>query len=291
MEHCGIALWKSMGYYETDITRPLSDKIKHTRGVKETITDWSLKGAEYADKITWGYLWNACELEIRNTRKDFKVGSEEFYKEIGNRLREVVYRTQVVDSQLTRSQMMRGSAWDKMLTSFASENALSFNLVTDIFVSYKLDKRGMGKEAARTKNRKYMRKAITSFVVSNAVSALIMSMYDAFRDYDEDDKDEKYIATLMIENFASNVSFINKIPYLNLMISALQGFTNSRIETDWMQSTTKALNQIIRLIEGEGDVEKLLNYSLKAVSDASGVAFYNILRDAKALYELLTNMD
>ena len=284
--YCGMALFKSLGYYDTDITRPLTDKIKHATSTMDKIYDFQLKGAEVADKITLGYLWNACELEVRETRKDLKVGSDEFFKEIGLRLREVIYRTQVVDSQLTRSQMMRGSAWDKMLTSFASENALSFNLVTDVFVTYKLDERSMGKEKAIEKNKTYARKAITAYVVGNLVSAAIQTMFDAFRDYDEDDKDEEYYAKLMIGNFANNVSFINKLPYINLLVSAISGFSGSRLEGDWMEETAKALREISKLAVGKGSVENLLRYIEKAASDATGVGVYNLNRDLRAMCEM-----
>ena len=287
MEHCGIALWKSMGYYETDVTRPLSDKIKHSEDLKSKMVDITLKGAEFADKLTWGVLWNACELEVRETRKDLKVGSEEFYNEIGLRLREVVYRTQVVDSQLTRSQIMRSKdKWDNVLTMFASESTLSFNLITDLFVSYKLDSRRMGKEAAKQKNAKYIRKAIVAYAVTNIVTTAISTMFDAFRDYDEDDKDEEYILKLMLENFASNSSFINKIPYINLFVSIISGFSASRVETDWMESTTKGVKEIYKLLTGEGSGEKAFKHILKALSDASGIAAYNLYRDIMALYKL-----
>ena len=286
-EHCGIALWKSLGYYDTDITTPLADKIKHSTTWKDKTIEWSLKGAEKADEITWGFLWNACELEVRDTRKDLKVGSEEFYKEIGTRLREVVYRTQVVDSQLTRSQMMRSkSGWDKTLTTFASESTLSFNLITDLFVSYKLDSRRMGKEAAKQKHGKYIRKAITAYVVTNVVTTLIASMFDAFRDYNEEDKDEEYITKLMLENFATNTSFINKIPYINLLVSIVSGFSPSRVESDWMESAAKGVKEIYKLMVGEGSGEKAFNYLLKALSDSTGIAGYNLYRDVRAFIEL-----
>jgi hypothetical protein len=286
-EYCGIALWKSLGYYDTDITRPLADKIKHSESVKDKVIEGSLKGAEKADEWTWGYLWNACELEVRETRKDLKVGSKEFNEEIGKRLREVVYRTQVVDSTLTRSQMMRSkSGWDKMLTTFASESTLSFNLITDLFVSYKLDSRRMGKEAAKRKHGKYMRKAITAYVVTNVVTTMLATLFDAFRDYGEEDKDEKYIAKLMLENFATNTSFINKIPYVNLFVSILSGFSASRVETDWMESATKGTKEIFKLVSGEGSGEKAFKYMLKSLSDATGIAGYNIYRDIRAFLEL-----
>ena len=287
-EKSGIVLWKSLGYYDTDITRGLTDKIKHDTNAVGWLVDTSLKGAELADKVTMGVLWNACELEIRDTRKDLKVGSPEFNEAVALRLREVIYKTQVVDSMLTRSQMMRSpSGWDKMLTTFASESTLSLNLMTDIFVSTQLEARETNLKEAMRKNGKYVRKAITAYVMTNIVTTVLQSLFDAFRDYDEDDKDEKYWAKLMLENFAVNSSMFAKIPYINLFVSTLQGFTASRADTDWMNSTVKTGKEIYKLMTGSGDPEKLLKYLLKAGSDVTGIAAYNVYRDIMAFYMFL----
>ena len=288
-EKSGIVLWKALGYYDTDITRGLTDKIKHDENLKDKVVGLSLKGAELADKVTMGVLWNACELEIRDTRKDLKVGSDEFNDAVALRLRDIIYKTQVVDSMLTRSQMMRSpSGWDKMLTTFASESTLSLNLMTDILVSTHLEARETNWKNAVRKNGKYIRKAITAYVVTNIVTSALQSVFDAFRDYDEDDKDEKYWAKLMLENFAVNSSVFAKIPYINLFVSALQGFTASRADTEWMNSTIKAGKEIYKLMSGSGDPEKLLRYMLKAGSDVTGVAAYNVYRDVVAFYMFLT---
>ena len=291
-EKCGIVLWKSLGYYDTDITRGLTSKIKHDENLKDKVVDWSLKGAEWADKVTMGVLWNACELEIRDTRKDLAVGSKEFYEAIALRLREVIYRTQVVDSMLTRSQMMRSpGGWDKMLTTFASESTLSLNLMTDIFVSTSLEARETNLKTAMQKNGKYIRKAITAYVVTNIVTTILQSVFDAFRDYDEDEKDEGYWTRLMLENFAVNSSMFAKIPYINLAVSAIQGFSASRADADWMNNTVKAGKEIVKLMSGDGDPIKLLNYVLKSGSDVTGIAAYNIYRDILALYMNLFGED
>ena len=287
-EHCGIVKWKSLGYYDTDITRGLTEQIKHSTNVKDKIIEKSLKLAEGADKITLGYLWTACELEIRDTRKDLKVGSEEFYEAISLRLRDVIYRTQVVDSMLTRSQMMRSpDAWDKVLTMFGSESTLSLNLAMDVFTSYELDKRSLGKEKAKAKNKKYIRKAITAYIVTNVVTSALQTLFDAFRDYDEDEKDEEYWKKLMISNFLSNTSIINKLPYLNAFSSIASGFTPSRTDVDWMNDSVKAVKAIYKCFAEGKSVEPAIRYTLKTLSDASGVAGYNLYRDVYALYELI----
>ena len=289
-EHSGIALWKSMGYYDTDITRGLTEQIKHTSTIKDKLIEWSLKGAEKADEITWGYLWNACELEIRETRKDLEVGSKEFNDAVALRLREVIYRTQVVDSMLTRSQMMRSpDGWDKVLTTFASENTLSFNLAMDAFTSYELDKRSVGKEKANEKNNKYIRKVITAYIITNVVTATLQSLFDAFRDYDEDEKDEEYWMKLMLTNFASNSSVLGKTPLGNIILSVLQGFTPARMDVDWLNSFVKTGKQVYKLFTGEGNSEKAVRNALKTLSDSTGIAVYNVYRDIFALYKMFAD--
>jgi hypothetical protein len=287
-KYCGIALWRSMGYYDTDITRGLTEKIKHSTDVRSKLVEWTLKGAEWADEKTWGMMWNACEFEIRDKHPELKPKTEEYYKAVGERLRDVIYRTQVVDSMLTRSQMMRSpDAWDKVLTMFGSESTLSLNLAMDVFTSYELDKRSLGKEKAKAKNKKYIRKAITAYIVTNVVTSALQTLFDAFRDYDEDEKDEEYLTKLMLENFLSNSSIINKIPYLNAFSSIISGFTPSRTDVDWMNDSVKAVKAIYKCFAEGKSVEPAIRYTLKTLSDASGIAGYNLYRDIYALYELI----
>jgi hypothetical protein len=186
--------------------------------------------------------------------------------------------------------MMRSpDGWDKVLTTFASENTLSLNMAMDIFTSYELDKRSMGKKEAKAKNKKYMRKAITAFIVTNVATSLLQSVFDAFRDYDEDEKDEEYWLKLMLTNFLSNSSVIGKTPYGNILMSVLQGFTPSRMDVDWLNSLVKTGKEVKKLFEGEGSTEKLIKNSLKALSESTGIAVYNVYRDIYALYELFAD--
>ena len=130
-KYCGIALWKSFGFYDTNISRSIEDQIKGATNIRQKIIEFSLKGAELGDALTWGCLWNACEYEVAKT-KQYKVGSEEFNQAVGKKLREVVYATQVVDSTLTRSQMMRNkSGLTQSASAFMSEPTLSANILMD----------------------------------------------------------------------------------------------------------------------------------------------------------------
>ena len=287
--YCGIALWKSMGYYDTNIQKGLEAQIKHADTWKDKVTDFSMKGAEIADKVTWGYLWNACELEIRDTRKDLKVGSKEFYEAIGKRLREVIYATQVVDSTMTRSQMMRSSdGKDKLLTAFASEPTLSYNMVQDAYMQYRLDARRLGKGESIKKNGKRIARILTAYTMTNAVASLVESAFDALRDDEEEEMDVATFMKYYISNFANDMSITAKIPYIKELHSAIQGFSSSRTDTQWMEETTKAITAWYKFVsEGKGKPKTIIRYSLKAISDLSGLPFYNAYRDTMAVLNKL----
>jgi hypothetical protein len=290
-KYCGIIQWKALGYYDTDISRGLKEKIKHSDSFKDKAIEFSLKGAEIADKVTFGTLWNACELEIRKTRKDLKVGSDEFYQAVGKRLREIVYATQVVDSTMTRIDMMRSAdGWDKMLTTFGSEPIIAYNMLMDTAMQYSLDKKAYGKEEARKKNGKKIRKVIAAYVITNAVAALVESGFDAFREDDEEEEmNIEEFMKIYLKNFAMDLSIGNKLPYVKELYSLMQGYSSSRMDTQWMEYLSSAVTTWGKILsgEGEGKGDKAIKDILKLLSNISGYAFYNIYRDFMAtLYKL-----
>lgn len=281
--HCGIALWKSMGYYDTNIQRGVEAQIKHNDTWKDKAVNLSMKGAEIADKITWGYLWNACELEVRDKRRDLKVGSEEFYIEISKRLREIIYATQVVDSTMTRSQMMRSAdRFDKMLTAFSSEPTLAYNMLQDAYMGLHLDARRVGKKEAWKKNGKRMARIVAAYTMTNALAALIESGFDAFRDDEEEELDMLTFMRLYLTNFASDMSITGKLPYIKELHSAIKGFGSSRSDTQWMENFVYAIRGWYKVYNGNGNATTTIKNSIQAVSELSGLPFYNAYRDLMA---------
>ncbi len=301
-KYCGIALWKSMGYFDTNVQRGVADQIKHAETKTDKMVEWSMKGAELGDKLTFGYLWNASELEVREKRKDLKVGSEEFFNEVGKRLRDIIYSTQVVDSTLTRSEMMRSSdGRDKMLTAFASEPTLAYNMVQDAYMEMSLEARRLkqagekhSKKKAFAKHGKRMARVVTAYTITNIVAALVESGFDVLRDDEEEEMNLAEFMKLYLENFADNQMISTKIPYLKEFVSIMQGFTSTRTDTQWMASFSNTLKQVIKLVEGDGNPVKLIKNSLQTFSYFSGLPFYNAYRDFMATLdktEILTTED
>lgn len=286
--YCGIALWKSMGYYDTNIQRGLEAQIKHANTWKDTAADWVMKGAEVADKVTWGALWNACELEIRDKRKDLKVGSEEFYQAIAKKLREVIYATQVVDSPMTRSQIMRSTKMhDQSLTNFASEPTLSYNMLQDAYMSYRLDARRMGKKEAIKKNGKKIGRILWVYTVANAVVALVESAFDALRDDDDEEMDFAKFMQYYLSNFASDMSLTAKIPYIKELHSIIKGYGLSKTELEWADSAYKAVTGFYKYLQGKGNPSTTIKNTLKTMSYLSTLPFYTVYRDNMAIFNKL----
>lgn len=285
-KHCGLALWKSLGYYDTNISRGVVDKIKHNKTLKDNLAEKSTKWMEKADAITIGALWNACELEVKNTRKDLDFGSKEFFEVVADKLREVIYATQVVDSTLTRSEMMRsGDTWDKVLTAFGSESILAYNMLLDSVMETSILKRsGATKEALRDNRRKVAR-VLEAYTVTNIVTAILEAVISAFRE--EDELEEGEMIKMMLQNFASNMSVIGKIPYLKDIVSIFSGYSPSRLDTQGVQSLYYALKSVQKNLEGEGSVLNTFRHLLKAYSSLEGLGFWNAYKDAMALLDFV----
>ena len=280
-KYCGIALWKALGFYDTNIQRGVTELIKHSETIRDKAVEISMKGAEWGDKVTWGYLWNACELEVRETQKDLKVGSDEFYRAIGKRLSEVIYATQVVDSTMTRSQMMRSSdMYDKMLTSFASEPTLSYNMMQDAIFEIKLAKRRGEGQSEMKRHRKHFVRVAMAYTVTNMMCALVEAGFDAFRDDEEEEMDLMEFMKMYLKNFATDMSITAKVPYIKEAVSIMQGYTSSRTDTQWMQSFYYAGKGFVKIMQGEGNAYTTFKNITKALSYVSGLPFFNAWRDS-----------
>ena len=116
------------------------------------------------------------------------------------RFREVVYRTQVMDSTMTRSHVMRQKgAYAGMVTAFMSEPTLSYNMLLDAYSSYENDVRKNmngknpgdrraekeAREKAWEKNQGAVGKATAAYLSTAAMAAIVESLVDAARDDDE----------------------------------------------------------------------------------------------------------
>lgn len=285
-QHCGMALWKSLGFYDTSITKGVQELIKHEESVADKIKDYSMKLAEWGDSITWGYLWNACESEIRDTRSDLRIGSDEFNKVVADRLREIIYHTQVVDSTMTRTHLMRSkSALAQMGTAFMSEPMLSYNMAADCAFDWMYDAKVNGKQMSGHYKRKALR-SFGAFVATATASSLAAALIDSIRDGWEDEDDE-YADKLdvyfknVLENMGSAINPLEWIPWAKDVISMFNGYEPTRMDEAFLTSIMYAARKTMSRIHGTGRASDYnLVYSwMKALSQTSGLPFGNFMRD------------
>ena len=292
MKYCGIALWKSFGFYDTNISRSIEDQIKGTTNLKQKLIELSLKGAEWGDAITWGCLWNACEYEVAKTKK-YKVGSEEFNIAVGQKLREVVYATQVVDSTLTRSQMMRSkSGLTQSASAFMSEPTVSANILMDAGFQFNLEKRRTGSaKLAWQKVGKHIGKAIAVYSIGQIFAALAEGIMDAYRDDDDEEFLEKF-KKAFIENAISDLNPFNKIPIIadvSDLIMSWFGIGFSSSNSLYLQAVDEANNAFdiwSKVIKGEDGktVYAGIYSTTKLLSYITGVSASGAMREVVTLW-------
>lgn len=256
LEHSGIALWKDMGFFDTDVGRSIRDQIKGKGSKLEDLVDKSMAAAELGDKITWARLWRACKLEAQEKQGLF---GDELIKATARRFRDVIYQTQVIDSTMTRSNIMRSSStFSKMFTSFLSEPTVSYNLIMEGTRQILKDKKAMGLKTAIGRNWKTAGRAYQAYVVSALAAAVVESLADALRDDDDDTLWEKLWNAFggLHGNLASDLNPLNKLPYMRDVFSALDGYDNGRMDTEGLANAKKAydiLMESYRLATGQQD--------------------------------------
>lgn len=296
-QYCGIALWKSFGFYDTNIARSIEDQIRGAKNIRQKIIELSLKGAEWADAVTWGALWNACEYEVAKTTKN-KVGSEEFYQEVGKKLREVVYATQVVDSTLTRTQIMRSkSGLTQTATAFMSEPSLTHNILMNAAFQFHKEKRISGSaKVAWKKTGKLITKTISVYSSTALLVAIMESLADAYRDDDDEEFIEKF-KEAFTENSISNIVPFNNIPiisdFANLILSQFDigYFSSDRLDTTWLTQANDAIRawkEVIAEWSGEKETSKTpynaIYNTVRALSSVTGLPIANLMREVVTLW-------
>lgn len=263
LENSGIALWKDMGFFDTDVGRSVRDQIKGKGSKLEKLVDKTMTAAEWGDKLTWARLWRACKLEVQEKQG---LSGDELIKGTARRFREVVYQTQVVDSTMTRSDIMRSSStFSKMFTSFMSEPTVSYNLIMEGTRQILKDKKAMGLKTAIGRNWKTAGRAYQAYVVSALAAAVVESLADALRDTDDDPLWEKLLDAFggWDGNLVSDLNPFNKLPVLREVFNAIDGRDNGRMDTEvWaaFKKTYDILMETYRLATGKQEKATATTY-------------------------------
>lgn len=299
--HSGIGLWKSMGFFDTDIGRGIRAQIKGDISGKEQLAEWSMKAAELGDSITSGAMWNACKLEVQDRQH---LTGDALLNAAALRFREVIYRSQVVDGTLTRSHTMRDrSTFKSLATAFMAEPTMSYNMVLDAYDQYAQDARRLGsRKKALERNKGKLTSAFLAYTSSQLAAAVAESIADAFRDDDDYQTFfQKWLEAFWGKdgNLLSDLNLLGKIPGVKDIISIATGWGNDRMDTAWMENMVKAYQawaETIRLATGKQDKPtdatyngKMTTYgkiykTMQGMSQLFGLPVSAAMREGKVLW-------
>lgn len=273
-QYAPIAVWKDLGFFEINTARSMRDILMGKKGLR----DIAMKPAGWADTVTWGKLWNAVIAETTATRQDLKPGTQAFYEACGERFSDIVDRTQVVDSVLHRSQLMRSKNFGaKTATPFMSEPTKSYNLLRSAIRD--VQKNGRSKAGRR------LARAVLAYTASQIAAALAAALPDAFRD-DDPDKQwwEKYLSAAG-ENTLDNLNPLNMIPYVRDIKSLVEGYQLTRQEMAGFADIVSMCRQWEKFSKGESKYSLFwqIRNSAASISKLTGVPVSSALRDLEAL--------
>lgn len=280
-KYAPVAIIKDMGHFDVGMGKGSADWLKGNKTWKDRVDDIASWAPSKADQLTWISIWNAVKRETLHTHKNLKPNSEEFLQAVGERFTEVITKTQVYDSTLSRSGNMRSkSAYMNMLTSFLAEPTTSINMLGD---ALRKGKKG---------NVKYMLKAMGAVYGSVLLNSALVSLVYAMRDDDEDETYlEKYLSRFTSE-IIDGVNPLTYIPFVKDIWSAAQGFDIERADMTLISAVLDSMQQFIKVLSkdtSEMDEEELdehnkaINESILSIIDTAaslvGLPVKNVRRD------------
>ena len=298
--YSGTAFVKKVGGYDVGTTSGASGWLTDTTGMQnlagkagsfftdtEYRNDILGKGAQLADNLTWGRIWEAVK---RETADKTNLAGEALLEKAGERFDQVIDATQVYDSVLTKSGLMRSqNTFTKMATAYMSEPTKMLNMITG---------------AASGKGNVSLGRAVGAVAASQIANILLKSLTRAMRDDDEwQTYGEKYEEALLANAFgvgegldkipyigehlgflASDLSPLSMIPWAQDVLSVFQGYDVERMDMSLIADFANVLNGLDD--ENKTSGEKLLDLS-GAIANLFGVPATNVLRDMEGFYRTL----
>lgn len=282
-KYAPIAQWKDWGFYQMQTSRQMKDIIVGSDSAKQRVVNKTMILAEMGDQVAWKRLWNAVECEISDKRPELSQGSEEYYQAVGERFSEIVDKTQVADSVLHRTQIMRNkNGLVKMGTAFLGEPLKSYNMLYRAYIDIAMDVPGAKKKMLRT---------TSAYAASTFLTAVAASVVDTLRD---DDREktwwEKYKQNVW-EGFIENVNLLNSIPFVKDAISVLKGFIIKRTDMQGITDISNAYKKIEKFMEGDSGYtpQYIFIETVKSLSTVTGIPIKNIVRDSMAIIDASCN--
>lgn len=291
--YSGIAAWKDLGFFDMNISRSIESLIKHTETIGDRVMEKTGVLAEMGDKITWAAMWEGCKENVRRngTRYDTQ---DAFLRAVAEKFEDVIYKTQVVDSILTRSQMMRSTAFaSKWLTSFMSEPTTTYNMLLAAYDRFAAEVRGKAGaqrvqaiQRAWQKHGKTLGRTFAVYGLSAVLSALVESVADAARDNDDyETYIEKWLQAFW-GNLGDNLNPLTLLPLVSNLWELASGHEPESPLFSGIYTLKESVIKAIKYAQGESRAEwyGVAYPLLQGASQVSGLPFATATREVVTLW-------
>lgn len=296
-KYSGIAVWKSLGFFDINISRGLTERIKHDSSLVDEAVEKSMYGAEKADEKTWALMWKASKAEVKKKQPYLNPGSAEFFSEANKVFEDTIYKTQVVDSVLTKSEFMRKKNFiARMGSSFMAEPVTTMSMVMSAYEQvYEDMRKGMKFKDAVWKNRKRIVNATFLYVLSALAAAVLQAFGAMWRDEDDERDFGERFWNEFVENFFDELAPWNKLPWVSNVIEYVKwGLYKAGISESYEYKPKTMIEDIVdsvakawRIFKGEEKGYEFyagVSYMLEAVSDISGLPLAAATREVVAIW-------
>ena len=295
MEHSSLAWWKANGNYDMGMGKSSdqilwgdTSKAQHVIERIETVNGLIDPGK--FDDWAWTRMWQATKKEIEATT-DLIPGTDEYWKAVDDRFCEVMDRTQVVDTVMHRSQLMRSKDMlTKTLTSFQAEPTKTYNMMARAVMDF-------GREQSKA-NALRLWRATQTYVISAAVVAAMTALFDHFKRRDPEDNDDpiwKYIASGKgLEDWASqwgesildNLNPLSNVPIVQDVWGALNGEEAEITALSGITDLAKAVGTVEDYLDGNSKKRTMYGAFaplLKAVGQLTGLPVNGMLANTEMM--------
>lgn len=296
-----IILWKEFGSADLGAKQGINEILLGPQNRGDWLRDKQMILAEAGDTLTWKTLWMAAEDKVKAERKDLMPGSDAFYREAAETFNRVIDATQVVDSVLNRTMIMKNkSATVQQGTAFMSEPMKTANMLyREIYNFYTTmqDAKGMPKEKAHERLTKAAKRAsavlgilVANIIVTNAMKSIV----GALRDPDKDKKFGERWIEKFLQDTAGDLNPINYAVFIkDILGSAWAGFTgntytassdNMLIES--VGNVAEALREFWKKINGDSKYSwGGIIYKMSPAINLSGISVRTLMKDIGATYD------
>lgn len=234
----------------------------------------------WADRVTWAQIWNAVKAEQADQHPGMDKTSDAFLKMCAERFNDIINHTQVYDSTMTRSQLMRSKgALDKMATAFGSEPTMILNMVYDAIHNPAYKGKRKGKIGA----------CIATVTLSQLAAAAMQALGSAWRKDDDERKALEKFLDKWSYNFFDNMNPFTMFPYMRDVWDTFA--TSYDVERSDMALFSELKDALTKLNNDNYSPYRKVEELAGTLAKFGGIPLKNIMRDLRSAYNAILKTD